>query len=503
MLRLSARPHVLALAAALLLSACGGTSVFEMGNEDGGNPPDAGTGNDAGTSNDAGAPDAGVDAGVDAGTDAGTADAGHDAGTDAGSDAGADAGTDAGSDAGADAGHDAGTDAGSDAGADAGHDAGSDAGADAGHDAGTDAGVDAGSDAGAHDGGTTTASCGNGILEGNEECDDGNNLNFDGCNASCHVEQSQRFTSMQMQFSTDGVCAANALGGAIVLSYAQTQLQTGLTNGVNSGSISILLTLVGATDSPGTNQSGLVVGVLGGAPEQPAGSPSYNGSSDLDWWYLPDSASVNASGEPTAKLAANASGGVLSAGPGSFTLPLTIGAGVTQLGMSAATLHALIGSNSAPTESTTGLPPGYLPSQHLSPNFRSVETTGSTDVSQAGTLCGNVSAASLATALLPSSVTQGCTSPTYTASNTILDLIIGGCSFFGVTAVTATQPDKVDSSQPIAGAGAPYTLSASSGVTVDTCKDKSGAKVNLDKCLAAATYSSYFKFATDRVLIRR
>lgn len=483
MLRLSARPHVLGLAAALLLSACGGSSVFETANQDGGNVADAGNthdagnGNDAGTPSDAGTPDAGVDAGVDAGTDAGTADAGHDAGTDGGA---------------ADAGHDAGTDAGSDAGM-----------ADAGHDAGTDAGVDAGTDAGAHDGGTTTASCGNGILEGNEECDDGNNLNFDGCNASCHVEQSQRVTSMQMQFSTDSVCAANALGGAIVLSYAQTQLQTGLTNGVNSGSISILLTLVGATDSPGTNQSGLVLGVLGGAPEEPAGSPTYNGSSDLDWWYLPDSASVDASGEPTAKITANAAGGVLNAGPGSFTLPLTIGAGVTELSMSAATLHMPIGSNSAPTESTSGLPPGYLASQHLSPNFRSVETTGSTNASEAGTLCGNVSAASLATALLPSSVTQACTSPTYTASNTILDLIIGGCSFFGAETVKSTQPDKVDSAQHVAGAGAPYKLSASSGVTVDTCKDKSGAKVDLDKCLAAAAYSSYFKLATDRVLIRR
>ncbi len=40
-----------------------------------------------------------------------------------------------------------------------------------------------------------------------------------------------------MQFGTDSACTANALGGAIVSSAAQTQLQSAVTKGLGDGSI--------------------------------------------------------------------------------------------------------------------------------------------------------------------------------------------------------------------------------------------------------------------------
>ncbi|GMU00983.1 hypothetical protein KH5H1_51030 [Corallococcus caeni] len=134
-----------ALCAVLLLSlaACGGDTATDA---DAGPRPDAST-PDAGSHVDAGV-DAGTQPDEDAGTDAGPTDAGT---TDAGS-------TDAGT-----------TDAGTlDAGT-------TDAGT-------TDAGtgpVDAGS----------PSSCGDGVKEGDEGCDDGDTKSGDGCSASCQVEQ--------------------------------------------------------------------------------------------------------------------------------------------------------------------------------------------------------------------------------------------------------------------------------------------------------------------------
>ena len=68
--------------------------------------------------------------------------------------------------------------------------------------------------------------------------------------------------------------------------------------------------------------------------------------------------------------------------------------------------------------------------------------------------------------------------------------------------VSPTQPDDVDPTAPPAGAGGPYRLSAGTNRIVNTCRDKNNAVVNLAACLDAAAYSSYFRFATDRVIIK-
>jgi hypothetical protein len=96
-------------------------------------------------------------------------------------------------------------------------------------------------------------------------------------------------------------------------------------------------------------------------------------------------------------------------------------------------------------------------------------------------------------------------------------VFIRGCTTLGILNVrdiNVTQPDKEDPTAPAAGAGPAttgptYTLSASSTTTkiVDRCRDRSGTTFNagtpqFEACLKDAAYSSYFKFTTDRVIIK-
>src|SRR5207248_4830797 len=124
---------------------------------------------------------------------------------------------------------------------------------------------------------------------GDEQCDDGNNLHLDACNASCKFEQDQRIYSLAMQFGTDTTCVKNALGGAIG-SAGQSSLQTSITSEVNSGQISALFAMLGISDLSGTNQPAFQLGIFSGGPAPGAG---YNGASDLDWWYAPDANTID------------------------------------------------------------------------------------------------------------------------------------------------------------------------------------------------------------------
>jgi len=152
-----------------------------------------------------------------------------------------------------------------------------------------------------------------------------------------------------------------------------------------------------------------------------------------------------------------------------------------------------------------GLPPGHLASENLDPALTSYASSGQKTSTGAGELCGNVSAASLALVPIPPSlVGNGLTacSQQYTVANTMLDLLVGGCTVFLIQQIKPSQPDKVDLSKVQPGAGGPYKLSANSFKVVNSCRDKNNAVVNLADCLATASYSSFFKFATGRVVVK-
>jgi hypothetical protein len=296
-----------------------------------------------------------------------------------------------------------------------------------------------------------------------------------------------------MEWTPSTLCTANALGGAIK-SAAQSTFTTQVNDAVKSGTISIAFHFIGLPDLAGRNASAVVLGGLLGTPVAGTG---YDGTSDLDWWYTTDPLSIDANRRPTAMLDGTISNGALAAGPGHLTISLSLGGAATRLSLSQVRLRATVGATSAPLVGTS--PRGHLVSEHLDPSLRSFETL------TAGELCANVSAASLATAPVPATLVSGgstACSEGYTTSNSLLDVIAGGCHVFFITAIGATQPDAVDAQAPAAGAGGPYQLVANSSHAVSSCKDHTGASVPLAACLAAAAYSSAFHFTTDRVILK-
>jgi len=80
--------------------------------------------------------------------------------------------------------------------------------------------------------------CGDGRVEGDEECDDGNTLNDDGCNYLCHIEPGFRCyvsygTSKCSSFCGDGLKSANEecddgnfIGGMVVVQHAKLSTVT-------------------------------------------------------------------------------------------------------------------------------------------------------------------------------------------------------------------------------------------------------------------------------------
>jgi cysteine-rich repeat protein len=342
--------------------------------------------------------------------------------------------------------------------------------------------------------------CGNGIRETGEQCDDGGVVNLDGCDAACAFEQLQRAIFFKMQFSTDPFCPANALGSAFVNSLVQGELQGAIDTGIADGSLSLIFQALGATDLSGTNEPSFELGILSGRPETRGGTLPYSGTNDLDWWYAIDAAGIDAFRRPTRTIPASITARVLNAGPGTLEFPL-FGVGAA-LRLAASRLSITVGSASVPLTSSTGDPPGHLSTENLDPALASYATCGAPTATEAGRLCGNGTARSLTAIPIAQNLVTNC-SQGYTLSNSTLDVIVGGCTAFGfIQLIRPTQPDTSDPNAPQPGAGPPYRFSADATRHVSTCRDRNLAIVDLNACLDAAAYSSFFKLATDRVIGR-
>lgn|SRR5262245_33570229 len=345
---------------------------------------------------------------------------------------------------------------------------------------------------GCEDSDPISSGCGDGIRSADEQCDDGNTTNLDGCSRTCRFEQTQRMNSFKMAFGTSPSCAVNRLGSAFA-SGTQSQIQAPLTDAVRTGAMSFMFQFPDLVDLSGTNQASVTLGALNGTPFS---TSSYNGFQDLDWWYATDLTGVDSSRTAVQRLTGSITAKVLNA-TGRLDMPFVLASSSANLHLSSVHLRANIGSASVPLVASGGLP-GHLAAEHLDPDLTSFASmTG-------GTLCGNISAASLAQVPLPGSVVVNPYCDQYTTSNSMLDLIVGGCSVLSglVKVVVATQPDGVDPGMPPAGAGGPYVLSSNAAKVVNTCRDKNNAVVPLDVCLRAAAYSGQFNFTTDRVIAK-
>ncbi|MGO8997320.1 MAG: DUF4215 domain-containing protein [Polyangiaceae bacterium] len=342
--------------------------------------------------------------------------------------------------------------------------------------------------------------CGDGKREGQEQCDDGNTINLDGCDSTCKFEQDHRANSVTIEYTTSTTfCPHNALGGAIA-SAAQSTLSSDLSSSVTSGATSIEFKFMGITDLTGTAQSsGLALGALSGTPVAAPTGVTYNGNSDLDLWFTTAASTIDSNRNPLSQSPATFASKVLSAKNGSLSITISIAGQPATLSISSANIQANVGSVSTPTVST-GSTPGHLASENLDPTLQSFASMNN------GLLCGNISAASLATVPVPSALESGstsCSNVTFTSANSLLDVLVTGCSTLAgiISIINPTQPDQVTNA-PAAGAGPKYTLSTNSSHVVSTCKDHTGATVTLSTCLAAAAYSSYFGFTTDRVIAK-
>lgn len=309
-------------------------------------------------------------------------------------------------------------------------------------------------------------------------------------------DQAHRINSLTLQSGTDTYATANRFGGAFT-SSALSLLQPAISNHIATGETSMLLVFSGLDDFSGISDASVQVGILNSAPFRPSNNPvSYSGKSDVDWWYSAQPAQTDGSGNPNQQLSASIAASVLNAGPGYFTFSTNqlFSGGV--FAMSSSSLRVTTLNPTAPLQSTNSFPPGHV----LSENVPGALVTFSMMTN--GQLKGNVSAESLANTPIPVELFTNQSPATYNASNSMLDVLIGGMKGVAgfVTLVIATQPDKVDANMPPAGSGGPYTFSADPTThQVTTCKDSGGATVALDAGLKAAAYSAYFKFTSDRV----
>ncbi len=344
--------------------------------------------------------------------------------------------------------------------------------------------------------------CGNAVREVGEECDDGNLTNLDGCDGTCAFEVVQRINWLKLQFSTDTLCTANAFGGAIVNATGQVQLQTALDTGINNGALSTLFVFDDLNDLSGMADPSVTLGTVRGPPVPGAG---YSGASDLDWWYTVDATTLDAGRIPYETNSGSVSARVLNVSGGRLSLPFDLGAGLTLARLSSVRMNVTLNAASTPLAST-GMPPGHLATEHIDPVLSAFASGGQPTAVAAGKLCGNVRASSIAAMAIPSALLSGGATPcgqNYTSNNSLLDVLVGGCTILGfIPFITVTQPDTDDPAVTNLGSGPPYRLSAGATRQVNTCRDSSNLVVPLQACLDDAAYSVYFKFNFDRVIAR-
>jgi cysteine-rich repeat protein len=336
--------------------------------------------------------------------------------------------------------------------------------------------------------------CGNGVIEGAEQCDDGNVHNLDGCDAMCRYEPIVRMTNVTISgTAAPAFCmpSTNALGTRVFTTTALGQLNMPLQSDIQSGNTNVLVEVLGLTDLTGATGSMLSLGVMGADPDPARGAWPMAGN-PIDWWFLVDGSSVSG-GLPVGRITGGSiTARALRAGPSTVNLPLTLGGSAIILTMNQAQLRATV--NATPAPDVPAPPPGAL-----APGLTVFQTVSGDGAGQG--LCGNITVQSLALIPVPQALTTGfgaCEartgSHTYTycgvgmpvgpACNSLLDVMVGGCTALSglLRIANATQPDV-----------------AGSGGTVRTLSLGAGNKVQAAQLVGNTdAYSSFMTFTANR-----
>jgi cysteine-rich repeat protein len=337
--------------------------------------------------------------------------------------------------------------------------------------------------------------CGNGVIEGSEQCDDGNVNNLDGCNSTCKYEVFTRVTSITFSGTTAPAAlgctpATNKLGTAAWTSTALSQFNPDLTNEVNGGSGNLLFQFLGIDDLTGVTDSALQLGVVSAVLDPAKGT--WPGNNPIDWWFLIDKSGLDASNLPVNLLTAGLNNrNLTAAGPNDITISL--GSILPNLRMRSMRLAATVNGN--PSANTPAPPP-----QLLAPSVKVFQTITGNGAGQG--ICGNITVESLAKVPVPQEFAAGgtyaCTglcsgSHSYTycgagqpvgpGCNSMLDMIIGGCKapVICIAAVNPTQPD-------VTGDGYQGTLTIGTSNKVPDTQTTGNTR----------SYSAYFMFTANR-----
>lgn len=335
--------------------------------------------------------------------------------------------------------------------------------------------------------------CGNGMLDPGEQCDDGNLLDLDGCDSRCNYEVVARMTSVSIVgTAAPSFCSptTNLLGTQSITATALGQLNAPLQNGVAAGTINVLVQLFGLADLTGA-QGQVIMGVLAATLDPARGA--WPGNNPIDWWFLADHTTVS-NGLPTGLLMNGViAARSLSAGPSDVSLTLLLGGSPAVLRLRDAHVAATV--NGMPAPDVPAPPP-----TKLAAGLTVFQTMTASGANQG--LCGNITVTSLAQIPVPQALTMGATAcaacagsnkytycgvgkPVGPGCNSLLDVLVGGCKVFSclVPAVNAQQPD----------------VPATAGGTVSTLTLGAGNKVPASQTANNDdAYSAYLKFDANR-----
>jgi cysteine-rich repeat protein len=341
------------------------------------------------------------------------------------------------------------------------------------------------------------AACGNGIVDGTEQCDDSNTANLDGCDASCQYETALRMTDIVISAKTaPSGCmpATNFFGKSVLATTGRDNINSSLKDGISTGTTNIIIQALGLDDPTGVADPALTLGVISATTDPAKGAwpgTAANPVNPIDWWYLAAPSDVDASLLPTHILTnGKLSARNLTAGPSDTALTLILAGTPAPLNMRSAMVFATLDGTPAPNK------PAPPPAQ-LASGFTAFQTTtGNNDGTQG--LCGNITVESLAAIPIPEALTTTCVacasgSKAYTycgagnpvgpGCNSLLDAVVGGCKalFCLVSAVNASpKPD-------VAGSG-PSTLTLGAGNKVPVAQTNGNTNA----------YSAYMLFKGNR-----
>jgi len=288
------------------------------------------------------------------------------------------------------------------------------------------------------------AGCGNGTLDTGEDCDDSNTRNLDGCSATCHYEAFARLTDLQIATGTaPAMCAhtRNQLGAHALSMTAVNMLNPTLRTDVQDGTLNVLMEALGLVDLNGVTNPTFQLGVMSGSADPAAGAWPAAGN-PADWRFFIDHNGLDTMGRPSAQMPASTAMRNLTAGPATISIPLALGGAVANL--------VLFNTHAIGQIATMTSHPPFPATPPLRAGLTTFQTITGNAAGQG--LCGDISVGSLAQIPVPMQLTMGGTACTqgYTACtggmvtpacNSLLDVLVSGCTVFIISAINPTQPD--------------------------------------------------------------